>query len=290
MRLAEPETLATDQVVTLSQAIRREVASMGDGIERALARASELETLVRSEVSTMERSYSDNERRIRSLIAEMADQREAIVANGGRVRAAIAGAHQGVAADLDAISDRLNERLANAGRKVVSSLSSTSEDIATTLDRAGAETVGRIAEQGAQMREALDALGADVTQRLAETSNESANALLDRIAQIDERLKISGEAFAADFGARGEDLVNRIDQTGARASEAILAHGDGDCRATDAGERRGGERVWSAQRRTRRSVGFQQRARFLRDPRSWRGNHRAARAGRRGGGERVRIA
>ena len=50
MRLAEPEALATEQVVTLSQAIRREVASMGDGIERALARASELETLVRSEV------------------------------------------------------------------------------------------------------------------------------------------------------------------------------------------------------------------------------------------------
>src|SRR4029077_1646478 len=106
-RPAEPQTLAAGQVVTLSQAIRREVASMGDGIERALARASELETLVRSEVSTMERSYSDNERRIRSLIAEMADQREAIVANGGRVRAAIAGAHQGIASDLDAISDRV---------------------------------------------------------------------------------------------------------------------------------------------------------------------------------------
>ncbi|HUB64111.1 MAG TPA: apolipoprotein acyltransferase, partial [Methylocella sp.] len=63
LRLAEPETIATGQMVTLSQAIRREVASMGDGIERALARASELETLVRSEVSNLERSYSDNERR-----------------------------------------------------------------------------------------------------------------------------------------------------------------------------------------------------------------------------------
>ena len=53
MRLAEPETIATEQMVTLSQAIRREVASMGDGIERALARAGELETLVRSEVSNL---------------------------------------------------------------------------------------------------------------------------------------------------------------------------------------------------------------------------------------------
>ncbi|MGH6847206.1 MAG: hypothetical protein ACREC0_07155, partial [Methylocella sp.] len=39
VRLAEPESIAAGQMVTLSQAIRREVASMGDGIERALARA-----------------------------------------------------------------------------------------------------------------------------------------------------------------------------------------------------------------------------------------------------------
>ena len=74
------ETIATEQVITLSQAIRREVASMGDGIERALARASELETLVRSEVATLERSYADNERRIRTLIDDLSNEREAIVA------------------------------------------------------------------------------------------------------------------------------------------------------------------------------------------------------------------
>ena len=47
LRLAEPETVAGENVAILSQAIRREIASMGDGIERALARAAELETLVR---------------------------------------------------------------------------------------------------------------------------------------------------------------------------------------------------------------------------------------------------
>src|SRR5262249_3712015 len=51
MRLAEPETVARDSIVTVGQAIRREVAAMGDGIERALARAAELETLVANEVS-----------------------------------------------------------------------------------------------------------------------------------------------------------------------------------------------------------------------------------------------
>src|SRR5260370_6842655 len=46
MRLAEPETIARESIVTVGQAIRREVAAMGDGVERAFARAAELETFV----------------------------------------------------------------------------------------------------------------------------------------------------------------------------------------------------------------------------------------------------
>src|SRR5579864_3665916 len=59
LRLAEPESVARDSIVTVGQAIRREVAAMGDGVERALARAGELETLVQNEVAALERTYSD---------------------------------------------------------------------------------------------------------------------------------------------------------------------------------------------------------------------------------------
>ncbi len=92
IRLIEPETIATEQVVALSQAIRREAASMGDGIERALSRAGELEVIVRTEVTNLERSYSDNERRIRLLIDELAREREAIVVNADNARTALFGA------------------------------------------------------------------------------------------------------------------------------------------------------------------------------------------------------
>jgi len=44
MRLAEPETVARESIVTVGQVIRREVAAMGVGVERVLARAAELET------------------------------------------------------------------------------------------------------------------------------------------------------------------------------------------------------------------------------------------------------
>ena len=133
VRLAEPETIATEQMVTLSQAIRREVASMGDGIERALARASELETLVRSEVSNLERSYSDNERRVRSLIDELASERESILTNADRVRGAIALAHDNLSRDLAGASSRFAESVGEAAGQVTASLNSKGEEIKAAL-------------------------------------------------------------------------------------------------------------------------------------------------------------
>ena len=63
------------------------VAAVGDGVERALARAGELETLVRGEIATLERAYSDNEIRIRSLVDELvaidgSDSRWPVIARG----------------------------------------------------------------------------------------------------------------------------------------------------------------------------------------------------------------
>ena len=78
-RLAEPESLAQDRVMMVGQAVRREVAAMGEGIERTLARAVELETLVHTEVNQIERSYSENEARIRSLVDGLGSEREAVV-------------------------------------------------------------------------------------------------------------------------------------------------------------------------------------------------------------------
>ncbi len=86
IRFSEPESAASDSMVTVGQAIRREVAAMGDGVERAIARAGELETLVANEVSALERAYSDNEVRIRALLQDIAHQRDNLVGQAEQVR------------------------------------------------------------------------------------------------------------------------------------------------------------------------------------------------------------
>jgi hypothetical protein len=89
MRLAEPETVARESIVTVGQAIRREVAAMGDGVERALARAAELETLVANEVSALEHARNDNEVRLRALLEDVSAQRDSLVGQAGQTRDAV---------------------------------------------------------------------------------------------------------------------------------------------------------------------------------------------------------
>src|SRR5215831_2650740 len=104
IRFSEPEGSAIDSVVTVGQAIRREVAAMGNGIERAIARAGELEALVTGEVAAIERAYSDNEVRIHTLLQDIAHQRDNLVGQAEQVRSAISGVQIDLRHDIALIS------------------------------------------------------------------------------------------------------------------------------------------------------------------------------------------
>ena len=79
IRLAEPDRLAEQSAASLGQAVRRQVSFMNDAVSRALGRAGELEALVHNEVSALERSYDENERKIRGLIDELSGERTALL-------------------------------------------------------------------------------------------------------------------------------------------------------------------------------------------------------------------
>ncbi len=78
IRLAEPDRMAEESIASLGQAVRRQVSFMNEAVGRALGRAGELEALVHNEVAALERSYEENERRVRGLINELANERHAL--------------------------------------------------------------------------------------------------------------------------------------------------------------------------------------------------------------------
>ena len=91
---------------------------MGDGVERALARAAELEALVHNEVAALERAYNDNELRIRGLIEDLANQRDSLVGQAEQVRNAITGVHLGLTQDIASVSEMVAASVNDAAQRV----------------------------------------------------------------------------------------------------------------------------------------------------------------------------
>src|SRR5262245_8897375 len=184
IRFSEPEGTASDSMVSVGQAIRREVAAMGDGIERAIARAGELETLVANEVAALERAYSDNEVRIRALLQDIAHQRDNLVGQAEQVRSAISGVQIDLRHDIALISDAIASRVDEVAKSITSALEERGAHITSALSNAGDNMILALGERGG-----------DLLDRLEEASTETTRAVLD----ASERLTTSlGRASGRD--------------------------------------------------------------------------------------------
>ncbi len=226
LRLAEPETVASDHAVSLSQTIRREVASMHDGIERALARAGELETVVRTEISNLERSYSENERRLRTLVDSITAEREAFVTNSDHVRLALVDMQQGLAKDVEDVSKRLIESVGNAGERVIGLLDDKGGDISRSLAASGEALVAQIDSYGSDILSRLSNTGSEITGKLALASEQVTEKLAANVGDLDQRLRITGEGLVVGLSLRGNEIAARIDETSSRLAETISERGD----------------------------------------------------------------
>ncbi|MEO1694294.1 MAG: hypothetical protein AAFR55_03540 [Pseudomonadota bacterium] len=139
VRLAEPDRMAEQQISSLGQAVRREVTFMNDAVSHALSRANELDSLVQSEVHALERSYEDNERKIRSLLQELASERNSLSGTGEHFKQTLAT----LAHDVPTLIERLSEQqgklagiIAGAGDNLTaleSSLSTRTGELQVTL-------------------------------------------------------------------------------------------------------------------------------------------------------------
>ncbi len=232
LRLAEPETAAAGSVVSLSQAIRREVAAMGDGVERAIARAGELETVVRNEISSLERAYSDNDARLRNLIQELVTQREEIASSSERVRGAINGAHEAITRDLDSASRTLAETVGGAGERVVTAINTAHTTITQDLDNAGRALSETIGSAGERVVTALGERSGEITTSLSQAGDRMVDQITLRGNDLVERLQITTTEVSDKLAAasshvtgaldeKASDIIVRLEQTGATLTEGL---------------------------------------------------------------------
>jgi hypothetical protein len=216
MRLAEPEVVARDAIVSVGQAIRREVAAMGDGVERALARASELETLVQNEVAALSRTYGDNEVRIRGLIQDLASQRDSLVSQAEQVRSAINNVQIDLTQDLSTISDLVGQQVNEAAQRITNSLAEKGEHITLSLGEIGDNMIQQLSGRGSDLLERLESASADTSRAIATASERLTSSLSFKTDHISEEF--------AEIAQGLEDMMtSRLDRVTEGFSEKSLA-------------------------------------------------------------------
>ena len=212
MRLAEPEEVARELIVTVGQAIRREVAAMGDGVERALARAAELEALVANEVSALERAYNDNEVRIRGLLETLAHQRDTLVGQAEQVRNAITGVHLDLSHDIASVSDHVAERVNESAQKIAQALTEKGEHITLALGRAGDSMIGALGERGG-----------DLLERLERASQETAHAIASASDRLTSSLNFKTDHITEEFAELTTNLAQMMEGAPRRGHAGLRA-------------------------------------------------------------------
>ena len=210
VRLAEPDKMAEQSVASLGQTVRRQVAAMNDAISRALGRAGELEALVHNEVAALERSYTENENRIRNLINELASEREALANNSERVSEALRGIGSHVTREISAASERASQSMTQATSMLADTLASRGNKITAAVTAAGAAIDEKLAERGARITEQLVKHGAQAAEKLHQSGLEVTRAVQE-----------TSDRAAAAISARGNNLVTSVMSMSERVGREI---------------------------------------------------------------------
>jgi hypothetical protein len=208
IRLAEPDRMAEQSVASLGQAVRRQVGFMNDAISRALGRAGELEALVHNEVSALERSYEENERKIRGLIQELAGERSSLLSTSERVTETL----KTLGTDIPTLIDKLS----NQQIKLAGIIQGAGENL-TALESAVGQSTDRLeialGGKTEQLQTMLEGYTSGLAMALGARTDQLQDAIAGYVTTLDtslsnrtEKLQLVFEEYAR---ALDTSLTNR---------------------------------------------------------------------------------
>ena len=212
IRLAEPESVARDSVISVGQAVRREVAAIGDGIERALARAAELEGMVNNEVSALERVYADNEARMRGLIDGIVTQRETLVDHAEQVRAAMSNVHVDLSQEIGALSSMVTEQVHEAAQRITEALAEKGQAISGALQASGEAMVASVGERGGNLLERLEQASEITTRAIDAASERMTTNLTFKTANINREFEEIADNLRHMMASKLDNVADEFSQ------------------------------------------------------------------------------
>ncbi|MCB1516349.1 MAG: hypothetical protein KDJ19_01835 [Hyphomicrobiaceae bacterium] len=226
VRLAEPETTAADKVASVGQAVRREVTALADGLERALSRAGELEVMIHNEVTALDKTYTENESRMRGLIQELASQRDSVITNSERVREAISESHSGLVFDLDMIAQRIAGTIEERGGELTKSLNVAGDNLQSQFSQKTQSFVSMVDNRTNDLLSALDDSAGRLNLALEDRTSTISNAFEDRTQELASVIDIRMSGITEALDSRAVALNEAIEERTASIS-SVLRDGGG---------------------------------------------------------------
>lgn len=224
-RLVDPESLAEERLSTISQAVRREVSAMSDGIERTLSRAVELESLLHTEVNELERAYSDNEGRMRGLLDGLGNERQSIIGQAERVRTTLAGAREQLAEELTQAVETLRTGVATASTELSMSLELSREGLLSALQDTGTNVEARISERTVALNSALAQSGDTLAAMLDARSSAFVESGENVSRSVAEAMDAKAAQMVANLTSATENLSEQFDTRLATVEANLIGRG-----------------------------------------------------------------
>ncbi len=229
IRLAEPDRLAEQNAASLGQAVRRQVGFMNDAVSRALGRAGELEAMVHNEVSVLERSYEENERKIRGLISELSGERHALVNTSDRVTESLIRLGSEIPTLIEKLSDQqvklakviegagenltmLETSLASSVGNLESSVGGRTEQLQTVLEGYTTALAGALETRAGQLQETFDSQLQLLTSALGNRTEQIQSTFDSQLLLLDNSLGTRAEQLQTTLETQIQHLDSRSEQ------------------------------------------------------------------------------
>jgi hypothetical protein len=220
IRLAEPDKLAEQSTASLGQAVRRQVSFMNDAVSRALGRAGELEALVHNEVSALERSYDENERKIRGLIDELSGERTALLQTSGDVHATL----QSLGSEVPALIEKLSTQQAKLAQ-IIEGAGDNLTMLETSLNQGARQIESSLGTRTEQLQNVLETYTGVVDSSLGNRTEQLQTVLETYTGAVDGALHARTEQMQAMLSDHTKSLGSTLSQTTQEMGSTLDGHG-----------------------------------------------------------------
>lgn len=207
VRLAEPDRMAEDSIASLGQAVRRQVGFMNEAVGHAIGRAGELEALVHNEVAALERSYEENERRIRGLINELAGERHALASTSNSFNETL----RTLGSEVPMLIEKLSNQQVNLAT-IIQGAADNLSSLETTLSRSVGSLEGQIGNRTVQLQTVLETYTGALGTALNARTDRLQAVLEDHTTQLGGTFETYTTALASALGARTNHLQSAFNE------------------------------------------------------------------------------